>query len=74
VVASTIAVNVASRRVMEKTGLTLERTFYQQFPDPIEGAEHGVVEYALRKTKWEQEAAGRKRLPLGGSGAQDAGA
>ncbi len=71
VVASTKAVNVASRRVMEKAGLTLERTFHQQWTDPIEGAEHGVVEYALRKTEWEQqEAAGRKRLPLGGSGAQ----
>ena len=53
VVASTMAVNIASRRVMEKAGLTLERTFHRSWPDPIEGAEQGDVEYALRKADWE---------------------
>jgi RimJ/RimL family protein N-acetyltransferase len=63
VVAKTMAVNTASRRVMEKTGLTLERTFYRDWPDPIEGAEHGEVEYALRKADWEQrEAEGGEQL------------
>ena len=63
VVAQTMVVNIASRRVMEKAGLTLERTFHQSWPDPIEGAEQGEVEYALRKADWEQkEAAGRARL------------
>jgi RimJ/RimL family protein N-acetyltransferase len=63
VVAQTMAVNTASRRVMEKTGLTLERTFYGDWPDPIEGAEHGEVEYALRKVDWEQrEAEGGEQL------------
>ena len=57
VVAETMAVNTASRRVMEKTGLTLERMFYRDWPDPIEGAEHGEVEYALRKADWEQRQA-----------------
>lgn len=57
VVAKTMAVNTASRRVMERTGLTLERTFYRDWPDPIEGAEHGEVEYALRKADWEQREA-----------------
>jgi RimJ/RimL family protein N-acetyltransferase len=57
VVAETMAVNTASRRVMEKTGLTLERAFYRDWPDPIEGAEHGEVEYALRKADWEQRQA-----------------
>jgi RimJ/RimL family protein N-acetyltransferase len=63
VVASTMTVNIASRRVMEKAGLTLERTFHQEWPDRIEGAEQGDVEYALRKVDWEQqEAAGGERL------------
>ncbi len=72
VVASTMAVNVASRRVMEKAGLTLERTFHESWADSIEGAEHGEVEYALTKAGWEQqEAAGRERL-AGNVGPQDA--
>jgi RimJ/RimL family protein N-acetyltransferase len=62
VVASTMAVNVASRRVMEKAGLMLVRTFHQPCPDRIDGAEHGDVEYALRKADWEhQEAAAGER-------------
>jgi len=61
VVASTMAVNIASRRVMEKAGLTLVRTFHQSWPDLIDGAEQGDVEYALHKADWEQqEAAGRR--------------
>ena len=68
VVASTMVVNTASRRVMEKAGLTLARTFHQTWPDPIEGAEHGEVEYELWKADWErQEAAGRGRLPERGA-------
>jgi RimJ/RimL family protein N-acetyltransferase len=59
VVASTMVVNIASRRVMEKAGLTLVRIFHQSWPDHIEGEEHGDVEYALHKADWEQkEAAG----------------
>jgi RimJ/RimL family protein N-acetyltransferase len=65
VLASTMAVNVASRRVMEKAGLTLARTFHRSWPDPIEGAEHGEVEYALTKADWEQQEAGRERPPPG---------
>lgn len=49
VFAQTMAVNVASRRVMEKAGLTLVRIFHQSWPDPIDGAEHGEVEYGLHK-------------------------
>ena len=64
VVASAMAVNTASRRVMEKAGLTLERTFHQSWADPIEGAEHGEVEYALTKAEWERQVAqGRERPP-----------
>lgn len=64
VVAQTMAVNVASRRVLEKAGLRLVRTFHQEWSEPIEGADQGEVEYALRKADWErQEAARRARLP-----------
>jgi RimJ/RimL family protein N-acetyltransferase len=53
--AQTMAVNLASRRVMEKSGLTLVRIFHQDWPDPIEGTEHGEVEYALCKPDWERQ-------------------
>jgi RimJ/RimL family protein N-acetyltransferase len=54
VFAQTMAVNTASRRVMEKAGLVYVRTFHEDWPEPIEGAEHGEVEYALTKAEWEQ--------------------
>src|ERR687894_1796476 len=41
VVAKTMAVNAASRRVMEKAGLTYVRTFHQQWSPSTEGPEHG---------------------------------
>jgi len=55
VVAEAMAVNMASRRVMEKAGLTLVRAFHQPWPYPIEGDELGDVEYALTKADWEQQ-------------------
>ena len=58
VVAETMAVNAASRRVMEKAGLRLVRTFYRSWPDPIEGAEQGEVEYALTKADWKRQQEG----------------
>ena len=54
VVAETMAVNAASRRVMEKAGLTYVRTFHQEWPERIEGDEHGDAEYALTKAEWER--------------------
>jgi len=57
VVASTMVVNIASRRVMEKAGLKFVRTFHQPWPDYIEGQEEGDVEYALLRSEWEQPAA-----------------
>jgi RimJ/RimL family protein N-acetyltransferase len=54
VVASTMAVNVASRRVMEKAGLRLVRIYYEPWPYPIEGSEEGDVEYAVTREEWEQ--------------------
>jgi RimJ/RimL family protein N-acetyltransferase len=56
VVASTMVVNVASRRVMEKAGLKFARTFHQPWPDYIEGEEEGDVEYALLRSEWERPA------------------
>ena len=47
VVATTMAVNVASRRVLEKAGLTYVRTFFHDWDDPLPGAEEGDVVYAL---------------------------
>jgi RimJ/RimL family protein N-acetyltransferase len=54
VVASTMVVNVASRRVMEKAGLRFVRKFHQPWPDYIEGEEEGDVEYALLRSEWNQ--------------------
>ncbi len=62
VVAETMAVNAASRRVMEKAGLRYVRTFHQQWPERIEGDEHGDVEYALTKADWERQGTERGRL------------
>jgi RimJ/RimL family protein N-acetyltransferase len=52
VFATTMVVNVASRRVMEKAGLRFVRTFHQPWPDSIEGEEQGDVEYALLRSEW----------------------
>ena len=57
VFAETMAVNAGSRRVMEKSGLRFVRAFHQEWPDRIEGEEHGDVEYALTRTEWEGTAA-----------------
>jgi RimJ/RimL family protein N-acetyltransferase len=55
VVADTMAVNIASRRVLETAGLKLVRTHHQSCPNPIEGDEFGDVEYALHRADWEQQ-------------------
>ncbi|MEU7148568.1 GNAT family N-acetyltransferase [Streptomyces sp. NPDC045470] len=52
VMGTTMAVNTASRRVMEKAGLRYVRTFHEEWPTPLEGAEHGDVEYALDLADW----------------------
>lgn len=53
VYATTMVVNEASWRVMEKAGLRRVRVFHQPWPDRIEGEEHGDVEYALTRGEWE---------------------
>ncbi len=54
VYASTMAVNTASRRVMEKSGLRFVRTFFGVWPDKIPGDELGDVEYAITRGEWER--------------------
>ena len=63
VVAGAMAVNQASRRVMEKAGLTLVRTFNQPWPYPIDGDQFGDVEYALDKAGWQQQDTSAGRPP-----------
>ena len=53
VFAHTMTVNATSRRVMEKCGLTLVRTFPYEHGYPVEGAGQGEVEYALTKAEWQ---------------------
>lgn len=57
VVAETMVVHAASRRVMEKSGLRETRTFHQDWPHPIPGDEHGDVEYAVTREEWERAQA-----------------
>lgn len=52
VLAETMVVHEASRRVMEKAGMRLVRTFHQDWPDKIPGDEHGDVEYAITRDEW----------------------
>ncbi|MFE3019430.1 GNAT family N-acetyltransferase [Streptomyces sp. NPDC059256] len=53
VTANTMTVNHSSRRVMEKSGLTLVRTTFDEWPDYIEGAEFGDVHYELTRSQWQ---------------------
>ena len=55
--AETMAVNVGSRRVMEKAGLRYVRTFDAEWPVPIPGDEEGDVEYAITRAEWEADRA-----------------
>lgn len=60
---TTMAVNLGSRRVLEKAGLRYVRTVHLEWDDPsgwredtstypIDGAEHGEVEYELLRSDW----------------------
>ena len=44
-----MAVNIGSRRVMEKAGLRFVRSFHADWPVHIPGDEQGDVEYALER-------------------------
>lgn len=53
IVATTMALNAASRRVMEKAGLVYVRTVHKPWPDPLPGSELGDVEYELTRDGWD---------------------
>ena len=48
-----MTVNVASRAVMERVGLTNVRTFPTSTTAPLEGIEEGEVEYEMTREQWE---------------------
>ena len=52
--AQTMSANRRSRRVLEKCGLRYVKTFFLDWEDPIEGAEHGEVEYEITRATWER--------------------
>ncbi len=51
--AQTMAINIGSRRVMEKAGMRLVREFVADWPVRIDGDEHGDVEYSITRAEWE---------------------
>jgi RimJ/RimL family protein N-acetyltransferase len=53
--AHAMTANAASRHVLEKCGLTLERTVTYDGPDAdvIDGAEQGEAQYVLTRSEWE---------------------
>jgi RimJ/RimL family protein N-acetyltransferase len=52
IVATTMTVNHASRRVLEKIGFNYARTVSVDWPDPFPGCEHGEVWYELMRSEW----------------------
>ena len=60
VVAFTMVVHVASRRVLENAGLRYVRTFHEPWPYPIPGDEEGDVEYTLSRAEWEEQMSSRR--------------
>ena len=61
ITAQTMAVNLASRRVMERLGMRHERTFFVDFPDALPESEHGEVEYAITREAWRASGADPNR-------------
>jgi RimJ/RimL family protein N-acetyltransferase len=47
--------HLASRRVLEKAGMTLVRIFHQPWPYQVDGRELGDAEYAVSKAEWDQQ-------------------
>jgi RimJ/RimL family protein N-acetyltransferase len=52
VFASTMAVNVGSRRVLEKVGMTHTPTRMEPHADAVPGSEHGDVRFELTRIDW----------------------
>ncbi len=58
VLAETMVAHSASRRVMEKCGMTATRTFWQEWPYRIPDEEMGDVEYAITREQWAADRIG----------------
>ena len=54
IIADTMTVNLASRRVLERLGFSLVRHVPYAFPRPFPGTEEGIVEYALQRQNWKR--------------------
>jgi RimJ/RimL family protein N-acetyltransferase len=63
IVAETMAANQGSRRVMEKCGMTLARTYPWDGTVPIDGSELGCVEYVLTRADWLAARSSAPRRP-----------
>jgi RimJ/RimL family protein N-acetyltransferase len=50
--ACTMAINPASRRVLEKIGLNYARTVHVDWPDRFPGIEDGEIQYELLRSEW----------------------
>jgi RimJ/RimL family protein N-acetyltransferase len=55
IVATTMAGNTGSWRVLEKCGLRRVKTFYYPDADLMPGAEHGDFAYALTRSNWTRQ-------------------
>jgi RimJ/RimL family protein N-acetyltransferase len=53
IIAQTLAVNVGSRAVMDRAGLTYVHVFPSSMTASVEGVEEGEVEYELTREQWE---------------------
>jgi len=56
IIASTMTVNQASRRVLEKLGLQHIRTVSADWANHIPGGESGEVHYELTRLRWEERS------------------
>ena len=56
VVASTMAVNVGSRCVLERVGFSLVRSWVEEWDNPIPGWEQGEAAYGLTLQRWQESA------------------
>lgn len=59
--AETMAVNVASRGVMERLGMRHTSTVAREWDHPLPGAEAGEVIYEITREQWRSRSAGRAR-------------
>ena len=61
--AQTMAVNLASRAVMERIGLDFERTWVGEWNEPLPGWEEGEVAYGVTRDQWPTRLGGGPPTP-----------